>query len=341
MCTPRATLSDLEITPSELGVLTTPPEVGEVSAGPGVVIDNHVLWFLGTRSDSPFQGRQVVVSVDPANLQMRPPRLDDRTGVRLLFPDAPVDSAVGTAPTAAWLTADGNHVQYFYSRFYIFAATGAGLAQSTPQSPSAEVLSDQDTLFPKLPAADGGTGEPFRVVSVAATMPNAGVVYAYICQSKPDVSAETDGSGAHYQPCRLGRVSAELASAGANYRFWDGTQWQSDFERSAPVMDHVASGLTVQHNAYLDRFLAVHSSANNTLVFKVSTNPEGPFQELGSVETVKGSGALPYSFGARELIGLRQDCDRTLYVSYVVPTQDGSDANVTHQQTQIMRVDLK
>jgi hypothetical protein len=109
------------------------------------------------------------------------------------------------------------------------------------------------------------------------------------------------------------------------------------------VLDHVTSGLSVEYNAYLDKYLAVHSGSDDTLVLKWATAPQGPFETLGHVDTVKGTGTflLTVSFGGREIVGLRQNCDRTLFITYSVPSQDKADTNLVHFETHVMRVDLQ
>jgi hypothetical protein len=341
-CPTRSGLAGLKITASELGAVIVPAELDELSAGPGIVVQGRVLWLLGTRSQGPFQGRQIVVTVTPANLQKHPPQLDDSTSAQLLFPDEPANSSTTSIPTSVWLAADGGSVQYFFSRYFIFASTGAALAESTLQTPSAKILSDTDSLFPSPPAADGGMTDSFRPKVMAATTQRAGIVYTHVCQAKPGVSAETDATGAQYQPCRVGRVPAQLVADSTGYQFWDGSEWQNDFGSAKVVLDHVAGGLTVEYNSYLGAFLAVYSGSNNNLILAGASTPQGPFQQLGSVDTVKGTGgALPLSFAGREIIGLRQDCQRSVYVSYGVPLSDATDSKVVHQETHVLRIDLQ
>jgi hypothetical protein len=341
-CTSRSTLSAVKITPTELGVLSVPAELDEVSTGPAVLIHDRVLWLLGTRAQSAFQGRPIVVTVSPGNLQKHAPLLDAQTNAQLVFPDEPADASTSVTPTSAWLAADGGSVQYYFSRFYVFSVLGVGLAQSTLQAPSAKTLVASDSLFPKVAAPDGGTADPFRPLIMSAGVQRTGVQYTYMCHAKPSASEETDSAGAHYQPCRVGRVPAQQVSDGARYQFWDGTQWQADFTRSSVVVDHVTSGLSVEYNAYLDKYLAVHSGSDDTIVLKWATAPQGPFETLGQIDTAKGTGTLllTVSFGAREVVGLRQNCDRTLFVTYSVPLQDATDSKVVHLETHVMRVDL-
>jgi hypothetical protein len=340
-CEPRESLDGLEITHSELGALVVPSALDEVAAGPSVLVQDRMLWLLATRQQGPFEGRPIAVTVAPANLKKTPPQLDDGSVAQLLQPAPSTVDGTSVSATTAWLAADGGSAAYFFSRYYIFASLGVGLAQTTTSGANATIVTDMTQLFPPVPAADGGMTDGFRPTGFASTLLRAGVLYVYACQVKPGTD-EGDVNSAHYQPCRVGRVPAPLAADGTRYQFWDGKQWQADFMQASVQLDHVASGLSVEYNAYLGKFLAVNSDADNTLTLKWSEAPEGPFVSLAKIDTVKGTGGgLPFSYSAREHIGLRQDCDRTLYISYAVPIIDASDATVVHQETHVVRVELK
>jgi len=342
-CAVRPALDAVKLTPVELGVVSVPAELDEVATGPAVLVQDRVLWMLGTREQSPFQGRPIVVSVSPGNLQKRSPQLDVQTTAQLLFPEEAADAPSRVTPTSAWLAADGGSVQFYFTRTYIFNPLGVGLAQSTPEAPTANTLVDSDSLFPRATLPDGGVGDRFRPLTMSAATQRAGVSYVYMCHAKPDVSEETNAAGEHYQPCRVGRVPAQQVRDGSRYQFWDGAQWQGDFTRASVVIDHVESGLSVEYNAYLDKYLAVHSGSDDTLVLKWATAPQGPFQTLARIDTTKGTGTglLTISFGGREIVGLRQDCDRTLFIPYTVPLQDAAAPQVLHLETHVMQVDLE
>lgn len=339
-CTKRTTAGEPQLMATELGALVVPEELDQVAAGPGALVEDRFMWLLGTRPQGPFQGRWVAVTADPDDLRQQPPRLDPKVSAQLLFPDATIDMATAMAPTSAWSGEDHHSLQYFFSHYYILAPTGVGLGESTLQKAPATILRDLDMVF--IPAADmTAKSAAARPKLMSAVTVRSGVAYAYVCQALPGVSAETDSDGAHYQPCRVARVPSQLMGDGARYQFWDGKQWQLDFERSAPVLDHIVSGLSVEYNTYLDKYLAVFSDENNTLVVQSADAPQGPFEPLTRIFTVTGSGGpFPFSHSGRELLGLRQACDRRLYLAYVVPLQDSADSSTVRSETHIVRLAL-
>jgi hypothetical protein len=109
-----------------------------------------------------------------------------------------------------------------------------------------------------------------------------------------------------------------------------------------PVLDHVPSGLSVSYDSYLGKYLAVHSGGNNDLVLRWSAAPTGPFQQLGSIETIKAAAKAGFglTYDGLEHPTLRSSCDDTLYASYVLPLL-ASDGKSTQQQTHLLRIDLK
>src|SRR5699024_10891705 len=63
-------------------------------------------------------------------------------------------------------------------------------------------------------------------------------------------------------PARLSRVRQQDIADVSAYRYWDGDGWTADPAAAAVVLDGRVGELSVDYNAYLDRYIAMYSSGD-------------------------------------------------------------------------------
>jgi hypothetical protein len=123
-------------------------------------------------------------------------------------------------------------------------------------------------------------------------------------------------------PFGVARASSlAKATKRSAYLFWSGTQWSSNINTTAKVFDGIPGQVTVSYNAYLQRFIAVHSGVFSNKVFiRTASRPEGPWSAPQELFT----GMLPASgkvnYAGQEHPELAKNGGKTIYVSYYRPT---------------------
>ncbi|MET0385253.1 MAG: DUF4185 domain-containing protein, partial [Polyangiales bacterium] len=289
--------------------------------------DERLLWMLATPFESPVRGRPVIASASIAQI------LAGQAALELpadLLPGEPSGFGLSTGITATWRDGDGAFA-FFFVRYAGFELRGVGVARATLETQApAEVLAATDGLFPSgepVMAADGGVVEAFTPRFLTGVVPIDDILYAYVCQTRPDAPDEQGSAAPHFQPCRLARVRADQVSDGTRYEFWSETGWSHRLADASVVIDHVPGVMTVTWNTYLQKYVAVHSGAQNDVVLRWADRLQGPFQALGGVATqVATGGMIPLSYAAAELPLPRDTCDPSLFVAYTLPLQrEGAD----------------
>ncbi len=121
------------------------------------------------------------------------------------------------------------------------------------------------------------------------------------------------------QAVAVARVPLSDVADRSAYRFWNGSDWGTDPLAAKTVIGGVPGEVTVSYNAYLRRYLAVHSEViSNRIVMQSADRPEGPWSDPVPMFT-----GLPTSSGtnyaAREHPELAADGGRRVMVSYAHP----------------------
>lgn len=238
-----------------------------------------------------------------------PPTVEDAPMLTGLFPNR--SSALWQANDA--VLTHGKPEVLFYFVKWDQTPKGVGLATLGVDEYVATVIAEPGELFRESSSAD------FVPRNIQGVFEEDTRLYGYDCQTKPDVPEEQE-SGAHKQPCRALRVQRAEATDGSRYEFWDGSMWQSSYTRALVALDHVSNDLSVSYNAYLGKYLAVHPG-DGGIWLQTADAPQGPF-------TMASTGKLAFSdeliYQAMEHSSLRENCDRTLYVTYV-PLRTGDN----------------
>jgi len=323
-------------------VLAVPDPTLEISTGPALRVGNRILVLVSTQAEGPLAGRSIAGYLDSASLLGAAPQLSGLSAP--LLPDEPVENYVSSQPTSAWLSDDAQRVQFMFTRYYIIAPIGAGLAELQLAQPApARVVAAVDTLFPPKPAADGGMAGGYRPALLSAGLRLGELRYFYLCNQPP--GAAPSGSGGAGLPCRLARVPVAQVADGTRYEFWSDGEWVAELDRATPVFERAASSLSVLQNAYLKRLLAVYSGDNNDLRMAWADAPQGPFQTIGDpIATAPGTaGAIALSYGAMELPVEHADCDPELVLWYSVPVEQAvpGAAPRVRRETHVMRLRLE
>ncbi|HLA76426.1 MAG TPA: DUF4185 domain-containing protein [Vicinamibacteria bacterium] len=118
------------------------------------------------------------------------------------------------------------------------------------------------------------------------------------------------------QDVGVARVPLSQVGDRRAYRFWNGSQWDSEAGATRALFGGVPGAVTVSHNVYLDRYLAVHSEVmSNRVVMRTAERPEGPW----SNPVLAFAGQAPASgvdYAGREHPELTADGGRRIFVSY-------------------------
>jgi hypothetical protein len=340
---PPSDLNAVKATKLSDVVLVSPDANIEISAGTAVLNKDHVLAFTPTQADGALAGRAVGASIAVKSLLSATPRVEAFTQV--VMPNEPVMNYVSAHPAGAWLEdGDATAVQFFFTRFFFIAALGTGIGRSPLANPApAEVLVPFDQLFPAQPLPDGGPDPSYRPLFLSHALRVGELLYTYICNDKPDAAA--DPNNAYARPCRAARVLATQAQTGSSYEFWSDGEWVRDLSRATIAIDGTPSGLTVTRNAYLKKFLAIHSTSNNEVRLLWADAPQGPFHAIGDpIRTVQATGGnIKLTTGAGELPVPHRDCEQEVVLWYTAPMdqpRDGQDSRVRYE-THVMRLQLQ
>lgn len=101
------------------------------------------------------------------------------------------------------------------------------------------------------------------------------------------------------QQCCLSRAPAESLGEITAWTYWDGSGWSPLVAGAATLFEGPPNELSVSYNAYLDRWLAIHSMAmTGRIVARTAPAPEGPWSAatlLAEVLPCPGRD-LPYPF---------------------------------------------
>jgi len=337
-CVPAADPEQVQVHAGELGALAV-SDLREPRAGPAVRIGERVLWTFWAADSS-----LAVWSDVPAEPLSATPAL------HAAVPPLPLLAAVAvpantTASIASALAVSESEALIYFAAFYIFELQGVGLARIGLDASQAELIHAAGELFRYPPPADPQAPAPWRprfyVGAFVHAEPDDTYVYVYACDPNPAAPDEQAG-GQSADPCRLARAPLAQASDGAAYRYWNGADWDSSVDAARPVITGVSGRLSVSYNRYLERFVAVHTAGpTNRVTLRWADRPEGPFHPLGQFETLPATGAYGFTFEALEQPALRDECQRTLFVTYTLPLAPAEAGGPDVYESRLVRVELE
>ena len=93
----------------------------------------------------------------------------------------------------------------------------------------------------------------------------------------------------------LARVPEAEIEDPDRYTYWDGSTWKTDPAAARAVIPAPVSELSVDWNAYLGKYIALYSDAQNNIVMRQSPRPEGPW---GQPRILLSHKAIPTMYGA-------------------------------------------
>ncbi len=327
-CRQASDLAAVHVSALELGAMTLPTVMRPMIHASARVGERSV-WIATTPE-------QVAIWTDGDEAL---PMLPGPVPAVPLLPAAAVPAS-WTASVGSVVALNDREALIYFGSYNIFIPGEAGLARIGVDEPASQLIHPAGQLF-----ASWSEQAWKPVFSVGAFVHDDGEgahVYVYACHPNPAEPSEQSGAERE-SPCRLARVALELAEDGAAYRFWSGEAWVADVASAAVVIDRVPSTLSVAYSEYLQKFLAVHTVAlGNRIALRWADRPEGPWQPLGEVDTLPGSGPYASTFGAHEHPELRGPCHDVLYVTYQLglDATDPAGMPTTHFETRLMRIEL-
>jgi hypothetical protein len=125
--------------------------------------------------------------------------------------------------------------------------------------------------------------------------------------------------GSNDQAVAVARVPIAQIRDRTAYRFWNGTTWDADPQQAVAVLSGIPGEVSVSHNAFLKRYIAVHSAIfSNKIVLKLAAQPEGvwgdPIETFSGLTPVEGT-----LYAGREHPELALNDGRTIVISYYRP----------------------
>jgi hypothetical protein len=117
----------------------------------------------------------------------------------------------------------------------------------------------------------------------------------------------------------VARVPLADALDKAQWRYWDGTTWNTDPAASATVYHGGAAGDTIFFDAYLGLYVSVYQHyLDNDIEYRVARHPEGPWSDEALMFTAR-QGTDP-SYAARVHPEFSENGGQVIYVTYVMTT---------------------
>lgn len=300
----------------EVGFVGKPPEVAGRDGAQSARLGGSLLWVFGdtffstlsvdgtnyrTNTATVADVAHPLATAEPLDAHGIPFAALAWTADEQTYNDASGDATDRVALWNAGLVPDAarGSILAFYEKLYTrpsgWTAAGIGTARFAP---GATTGTRADGLL-----FDHAAGEPL----FKTAMLHDGTVYLY--------GVLTGGGG--------GVARAPLASAETRraYTFWDGSAWTPDVSRSAPLAGRAPGDLSVAWNAHLGQFLGVSSQPlGQRVVFRTAPRPEGPWSAARTlVETRAGANGQP-TYVATQHPALARDGDRTISVTYSLPT---------------------
>ncbi len=299
-------------TVEDIGAIGHPASVTARDGGASAIIGDRVLWTFGDTLFNPasVDGTHLRSSTaalaDPATpLRVQEP-LDVNGAPAAFLPltkeeqdfnDSHPGERIALWPVSVILDSDQSGVIFYLKLnvrpgFLNYQFVGTGIAHVTVDVTTA--VRDKDLLF----------NAPDPLFASAALIGSEVYVYGALTGS---------------QNMGLARVPLQQVGEPNAYRFWNGTDWGTDVRTTAVVLRDIPGDVSVSHNAFLKRYLAVHSQIlSNKVVFQSAEQPEGPWSDPVEVFTGLPAGNA-FDYAAREHPELSSENGQTIMISYYHP----------------------
>jgi hypothetical protein len=310
-------------TVEDMGPLSAPATVLGRDGGSSALVEGKLLWAFGdtfvnakTEDGSSVRSSTAAWSDPQSPLALSEPL--DAKGLPAQFIPYTADEAADNARDvlngwALWpgriLHSLGGRTLVLYQRIRRsngsgFNSQGIGIARVAPGTTTA--TRDPEMLFTP----------PEPLFGSGGTLVEDRYVYLYECSI----------IGFLNMGCKVARAERAKADQKSAYLFYDGKNWVSDIAAAQVVMEHSSAGVSVSWNAYLGRYLAVHSEIlSNRIQLRTAAAPEGPWSEPVTIESsatgilpATGQGATNYL--AQEHLELSSTDGKTIVVGYSRPT---------------------
>ena len=298
----------------EIGAIGKPATVAVRDGGASALIGGNLLWYFGDTIFNPpavdgtnlrsntaalANPLQPLVTSEPVDANGAPHPFVPFTPDEQAYYDASgqPDERFALWPGSIIRDANGNGVVFFlklkvHPGFLNYEFIGAGLANVTPGQTNA---TRQGKLLFKIP-------EP--------TFDNAAVLGSYV-YVYGDINM-TNNFG-------VARVPLAQVKTRSAYRFWNGVKWVANVNQTRAILNGIPGEMTVSYNAYLQKYLAIHSGALSPKIFmRTADNPQGPWSAPAEVFTGRTSSS-GFNYAAREHPELAQNNGQTIFITYFNP----------------------
>lgn len=195
--------------------------------------------------------------------------------------EAPCGTQLRLSPLAAVRNNFNGQILLFYAKL-----SEAADGQRTSIGSSVAAWIDFD-FGPVRPVLDAGSDEPTLLFHAheprfgQAAVVHDDALYAYGC------------SDDLYHPCMLARVKLEAVFERAAWQFWTGREWSTSLTDAGVVFElgeraeqakPAPTALSVIHNGYVDRYLAVYGDAQSgEILLRSALTPEGPWSSATAI----------------------------------------------------------
>jgi hypothetical protein len=133
---------------------------------------------------------------------------------------------------------------------------------------------------------------------------------------------------------KISRVLRTQYKTPGSYQYWDGDSWVADITQAKYIVmggrgyDGLGgmAGLTVSWNAYLDKFVMVHSHAKigpyqDTVCIRTADAPQGPWSLPAKIKSVPDSEPTVYGlYTAREHRWAQENSGRVIWITHGLKT---------------------
>ena len=117
-------------------------------------------------------------------------------------------------------------------------------------------------------------------------------------------------------PCKIGRVEVNGILNQGSYLWWDGTNWQRDYNKAAQVFDGSTTGMSIKYNPYIKKYIAVYLPIfNNSLRIRTADSIVGPWSD--AQELYKTPDSTKGNNYAASMHPEYDSSGKLLYVSYL------------------------
>lgn len=168
-----------------------------------------------------------------------------------------------------------------------------------------------------------------------------GSEYAYLFACYEDMSVAERAELMHF-PCKIARAKNAEIEQRDSYRVYDPSRdnWVSDLSAGGPVLYGPSSLLSLSHNNYLGRYIAVHSRwFSNQVIVQSAKSPWGPWRQEFAIDLPTPAASVILAAAEQPALLAPMECARSIWISYLSPTA-AADGYPSEGEIKLIRADL-